>query len=297
MVERIIRTINHPKPPNTFDILRAQAKAPKTTDGVQDWLDQAHPAPLKPIISATEKAHPLPPPSHLTRRLRSTGLTSRSVIALPLQPTDGNRLPPLTRVNLKRKIPDSSNVKRRESPRKGRNTPLVLIDGANDEEVVAGKASKRRQKPASNDEEDGTVQDTEGSSSLGKDLPGRGHVAGWREIPDDTQNSSAEPSSPSKTTNSRSKKSSSSPSKKLPQVTKRERMEFMSPRILFRTIVDTKEEGYLGGKLAELWKHMNRQERNVIPSALKVSYRVMQSDLLLISLGVRKRFNMKMIRL
>lgn len=73
------------------------------------------------------------------------------------------------------------------------------------------------------------------------------------------------------TPSSRSKKSSS-PSKASKALNKRARMQFLEPRIVFRTLIATKNDGDLTGKLQRLWlDHINRNDQGIIPSEFKVS--------------------------
>ena len=296
MAERVIRTRDHPKLPDTFERLRALAEERNTTDPVQDWLEETSLLPPKayaipqPACNHAPNASSLPPPSHSVRQLR---LRSRTVNASPLQPTHGNRLPappplpsPPTYLNRKRKMPDSPDTNPRQS---ARNKKDIQSTSKDDGTVGRGKGgvttrASQGQRKVGNEKREVDVFDVSGNtfedgapSSLGKSVAVGGRL-GKEQGPLNEPvfgkgfvKLSIPSSTPSKTPSSPSKRLGS-PSKGLITVDKRERMVFMDPRTTFETLIDTKKSGYLTDRLQKLWQHMNWHERKVIPSALKVSH-------------------------
>ena len=313
MLERVIRSTRHPKLPDTFERLRAQAEAEAEerdiSDPVQHWLEQTSPSPPPPPSKAhlssphsshirirTRESSTLPRPIHSIRQLR---LRSRTVSALPLQPTDGNRLrhpptfplstsppPPTTRLNRKRKMPDSFDPIPRQSARNKKEKNIQSKPGDDGPGVkgkaeVATRVSQRQRKVGGQRKEEdifslpGDALAEGEPSDLGEPWPGGGPLAnakgqsndsvfgkGFVKFPMASSTSSKTPSSPSKR--------SGSPSKGPIIVNKNERMKFMEPRITFKTLSDTNKSGYLTGTLQKLWQHANWYERRVIPLALKV---------------------------
>ena len=296
----MIRSTRHPKLPDTFERLRAQAEERDTSDPVQDWLEQTSPSPSKAHLSShsshshTREALTLPRPIHSIRQLR---LRSRTVSALPLQATDGNRQrhpptcplptsppPPSTQFNRKRKIPDSSDTIPRQSARNKKNIQSKPADdgpGVKGKADVATRVSQRQRKVGGQRKEEGifTVPGDalqEGHhSNLVEPLPGGGPLGnakgpsndslfgkGFVKFPMASSTTSKTPSSPSKR--------SGSPLKGPIIVNKNERMKFMEPRITFKTLSDTNKSGYLTGQIQKLWQHANWYERRVIPLAFKV---------------------------
>ena len=297
MAERVFRSTRHPKLPDTFERLRAQAQERKTTDPVPDWLEQtsllqpkayAH---SQPAYNQARKPSNLPPPSHSVRQLH---LRSRTVNTSPLQPTHGNRLPhphphppphfPPTYPKRKRKMPDSPDSNPRQSARNKKNIQSTSIDDGTIMEGKEGVTTRvsRGQRKAGNKKNEVDVFDVSenafedgGPSSLGNSMAvgrrlgkekGRSNESvfgkGFVQLAMPSSTPSKTPSSPSKP--------SGSPSKGLITVDKRERMIFMDPRTSFQTLIDTKKSGHLTGKVQKLWQHMNWHERRVIPSAFKV---------------------------
>ena len=289
MVERVYRSTKHPKLPDTFARLRAEPEVPKTINHIQTWIDQTAPVPPTPPPKSTcdQSLSPsvLPLPSGSTRQLRSSGLKFKGVDALPLQPTHGNRPPHPhphpTHISRKRKMQDSSDSNPRRSERSRKivsSVPADNVTNVKGNEDVAMKASHRQRRAANKiNEEDKAFEDTMGDArplTFRNPKPGGGRLPRGIKSKDAVYGEgllkpSLVPSTPSKTTSSRSK-SSGSPSKGLIVVNKRERMDFMVPAINFRTLRDTNESGDLKGKLQKLWQHMNWREQKVIPFAFKV---------------------------
>ena len=304
MQEAVYRTTRHPKLPDTFKSLRAQATKTKTTDPVQDWLDQTSLAPSNiygPALSNLPQ--PLPSP----RKLR---LRSRTVNTIPLQPIHGNRLhppsisppPSLAYPNRKRKMPDGPDIVPRQSVRIKKNLQSISAD---DKPDIKGRTditarTSRGQRKVANTRKQNHVFDLHrdtpeegGSSSLGSSLPNKARLvegAGaleWMAASRGMEASTSieasnhpildnrsiklpmEPSTPSRTSSSPSKKSGAL-SKGPIVVNKRERLAFMEPCITFRTLLDTKKSDHLTGKLWTLWKNLNWYEQQVIPSEFKV---------------------------
>ena len=298
MVERLYRSTNHPKLPDTFERLRAQAEEPKTINTVQNWIDQTTPAlsttasAAKQVYGHNPKPYPHPPPTHSIRRLRSSGLNSRTVNALPLQSTHGNQRTLPQRVSQKRKIPDDFNAIPRQS---ARIKKIAQSSSANDEpsakkkQDVALSDPHRQWKPTNEAKDDetfhgfGNILEDERPSGFGSFRPGGGHLAvgmepssGLASGEDAVRLPMAFPT-PSKRSSSRSNKSGS-PSKRLVIVDKRERMQFMRPCITFWTLIDTNESGDLKGKLQKLWQHINWHEGRIIPLDFKVRHYFMWSS-------------------
>ena len=297
MVERLYRSTKHPKLPDTFERLRAQAEEPKTINTVQNWVDQTTPAlsttasAAKQVYGQIRKPCPHAPPINSTQRVRSSGLNSRTVNALPLQPTHGNQRTRPQRVSQKRKMPDDFNTIPRQSARIKR----AQSSSANDEPSVKRKqdialsAPHRQWMPSSEAKDDetfhvsGNVLEDERPSGFGSFRPGRGHLAVGMEPssgPASGEDAVRLPmafTTPSKNSSSRSKKPGT-PSKGLVIVDKRERMKFMRPCITFWTLIDTNKSGDLKGKLQKLWQHINWHERKIIPSDFKVRHHFMSSS-------------------
>ena len=183
-------------------------------------------------------------------------------------------------------MPDKIDTNIQQSPRKKKNLHFTAAEdedelGMEAKEFVAIKASQRQRKVVGKAKENEMVEvfeDTleyEGPASQGSLIPGRGRPAGPTGKSNDAVfgrgivNLSMSASTPSKTSSSPSNKSRS-PSTGLMPVNRREWMKFMDPPIEFITLEDTVEFGYLTGKLQKLWRHLNWDERKVIPSAFKV---------------------------
>ena len=301
MVNRLYRTRNHPKLPDTFERLQAQAQAraqaqvgePKTSSAVHIWLDQVAPPPSERSIDPSPTSPILSPASYPTRHPRST--------ILPLQPAHGNQLSP-TRFNLKRKMPDSSDTNTRQSARikiATRSTPADDRPRVEDNEGVATGVSRKHRKATSKTKEEDRFDDAPGDTVQKKEVPSLGHFGsgmkssqrmllgeGAAKFPSD----SSTRTTPSKASSSRCRKSGS-PSKALIPVDKRERMEFMVPGITFRTLEDTNENGDLEGMLQKLWHHINCDGRKIIPSTFKASNLFMRTSAfaLLTVLGDRRK--------
>ena len=177
--------------------------------------------------------------------------------------------------------------------RNKKNIPAGSVDdghSAGGKEVVSMEIPQGQQKLEGKAREgdavdvNGDILRNKGQPSSEEALPERGHLATGMEIPHEVSSEEGAPipvtmSSPSKTTTSRSRKTPSSKKIKAPALTKRARMEFASPRVLFSTIILTKQGGRLQGTLAELWQHINRREGKIIPYEFKVSDPIMRSNL------------------
>lgn len=293
-MERVIRSTRHPKLPNTFERLRAQAEERNATNPIQDWLEQTSLPPPKayppshPSHNHIQESSEFPLAIHSTRQLR---LRSRTVDALALQPTHGNRLPrlptsphppasppPSIYLSRKRKMPDSSDTIPRQSARTKKNIQSKPADdgpGVKGKGDVATRVSQRLRRVDGQTKE-GDIFNMPGAAleegepfkddrSLAKGKgPSNDSVFGKRFVKLPMASST-----PSKTSSSPSKRSGS-PSKGPIVVNKNERMKFMEPRILFKTLSETNKSGYLTGKIQKLWQHTNWYERRVIPSAFKV---------------------------
>lgn len=83
---------------------------------------------------------------------------------------------------------------------------------------------------------------------------------------------------------------SNSPSKSFSQknLDNRQRMRFLTPRIEFRTLTDTKNAGYLKDMLLQLWQHIDGHELRIIPAAFKVSLVDYRLNLVMLTMTLRQ---------
>lgn len=300
MVEHAHRTTRYRRLPDTLERLRAQVQESETINPVQHWLNQALLTPTKSTISPTRNPLPLPSSPHTIRQRRSAASTPRRLKAGPLSPTGGNRLPPYPSVKVKRKMSCDFTMNLRSKK-------IILAGSADEGQSAKGKEVVGMEEPQGQQklkgkaregdavDESGDILRNEGQPSSEETPPERGQPATGMEIPHEV---SLEESAPSRTSTSRSRKTQSPTKKKLPILTKRARMKFASPRIIFDTVVSTKQSGHLKGTLAQLWQHINRRESRVIPYEVKVNDPILISIFtLLIQLGHRKKYKKSLIRL
>lgn len=296
MVERVIRTTRHPKLPDTFERLRAQAEGRNATDPIQDWLAQTSLSPSKSYATSpsshalSPESSNLPLPFHSTRRLC---LRSRTVNASPLQPTHGNRLPhpptsPLSTppphppslldLNRKRKTPDSSDTNPRQSTRNKKNLQSKSADDRpdmRDKEDFTIRVSQKQRKVNNLIKKENVFNEEEEPSDAKTSLPSGRPLVKSKEPSNDLVFNKGfiklpiTISKPSKISSSSLIRSDSLFNDTI-IINENERMKFLIPRITFKTLLDTNKSEFLTGKLQKLWQHIDWHERKVIPSAFKV---------------------------
>lgn len=285
------RSRNHPRIPDLFTRLRAQNREPKTVDKIEDWLNETAfttaarpPDPTPPLIEeqksdplTTQATSPLRP--HRSSSVlppHTQSLTPKPPCRLPLQPAQGNRAPLLPRPNRKRKMP--ANEVPRQSARLKKITPPDLVgDELPAKEKQSGPSARGRkmQKPSKNSGAEGvkqgkaiTTPTSSGNEASAEETSGaraptvqQGILVGAAASYTLSRSSGRSPS-----------KKSSSPTKGSRTLNKRERMQFLTPHILFTTLSVTKEEGHLTGRLQTLWlDYIQWNKRAIVPTELKVS--------------------------
>ena len=281
------RSRHHPKLPDLFERLRAQSWEPKAVDTIKDWLvesttvtrppDHAHPLSeaQKPLPCTTQH-----PPT--TRQSRIHSFTPTPLNPLPLQPTNGNRAPLPPRATRKRKMSESEEP--RQSARlKKMPPPESFGDGLQAKEKQSGPSTRGRKmkKPMKDSETEGGKVETEGSKveafTTSKETSGHGpHTLQQRILLE-----AAASSTQSRSSGRSPSKESSPPSKTSRILNKRERMQYLTPRILFKTLRATKHEGYLTGRLQTLWlNYINWGDQAIVPTAFKVRNPETKRDLL-----------------
>lgn len=282
MVESVGRTIDHPKLPNTFEILRVQLPQPQTYKTIQTWRQQAVPTPFPSGLRPPQYTSLQPSLFQQSQQLSSSGFESRTKTKQPLQITHGNRLPPPPRQSLKRKMSDRSDATvPRQSARLRKTT---LSTPVNDQvgvratrDIAIGRAGRSR-KPAHRIEESDTLQEH----------PGEGGDMSQDEEEPDTEESVFEAQEPvqamttapqtfgkpagSGKTSSTTR--TSSPSKGGVPLNKRERMSLMSPPVRFRDYESASDLGILPKNVKKLWIDAIRPvAEGFIPSEFKVGNR------------------------
>lgn len=300
MVNREYRTRNHPKLRHTFQRLRAQGGEPKIISSIEDWLHETastsakagscrRPAPtyLPPPPSPPLSTIPSPnfPPVLPSQIL---GFPPKARNASPLRPTHGNQGFPPPRTSLKRKLSNRfAMAEPRQSARiKKMPPPGSMGDGSGVKDEEGATAATRRRKPQGPTKKAVAVNTEAGNAPNTSKTPVDGEASASFKGPGSIgarhakeadlqmrllseaaikhQLSMSTPTSPSK--------KSSSPSKASKVLNKRDRMEFLVPSITFRTLVDTKNDGELEGKLERLWlDHINWNEQAILPAEFKVS--------------------------
>ena len=272
------RSRNHPKVPDLFARLRAQDCEPKTVGLIEDWLGgtafttEARPAALTPPLCEAQKSVPRP---HRSSSLIHSS-TPKPPSLLPLQPTHGNRAPLPPRPSRKRKM--SANEIPRQSARLKKITPPDLVgDGLPTKEKQSGPSARGRkmQEPSKDSGAEGvkqgrgsTIPTSSGDEASAEETSGgraptvqQGILVGAAASYTLSRSSGRSPS-----------KKSSSPTKGSRTLSKRERMQFLTPHILFTTLIAIKDEGYLTGSLETLWlDYIKWNNRAIVPMELKVS--------------------------
>ena len=281
------RSRHHPKLPDLFERLRAQRWEPKTVDTIKDWLvesttvtrspDHAHPLSeaQKPLPCTTQ--HP-----STTRPSRTHSFTPTPVNLLPLQPTHGNRAPLPPRASRKRKMSESAEP--RQSARiKKMPPPESIGNGLQAKEKQSGPSARGRKmkKPMKDPEAEGGKVETEGSKveafTTSKETSGHGALTLQQGILLEAAASSTQ----SRSSGRSPSKKSSSPTKTSRTLDRRERMQYLTPPILFKTLMATKNKGYLTGRLQTLWlNYIKWDDQGIIPTAFKVRSCRTKRDLL-----------------
>ena len=285
------RSRNHPKIPDLFERLRAQTCEPKTVDIVEDWLGKtafttaARPPDPTPPLSEAQKPAPLT--TQATSPLRPhrsssvlpphiQSLTPKPPCRLPLQPTHGNRAPLSPRPNRKRKMP-ANEIPRQSARLKKITHPDLVGDELPAKEKQSGPSARGRkmQKPSKDSGAEGVKQGKAIAipTSSGDEASAEGTSGG--RAPTVQQGilvGAAASSTLSRSSGRSPSKKSSSPTKGSRTLNKRERIQFLTPHILFTTLIVTKEEGHLTGSLQTLWlDYIKWNNRAIVPTELKVS--------------------------
>ena len=136
-------------------------------------------------------------------------------------------------------------------------------------------------KPGKDSEAEGGMVETEGSKleavTTSREASGHGALTLQQAILLEAAISSTQ----SRSSGRSPSKKSSSPSKTSRTLNKRERMQYLTPRILFKTLRATKHEGYLTGRLQTLWlSYINWGDQAIVPTAFKVRNPETKRDLL-----------------
>ena len=282
------RSRYHPKLPDLFERLHAQSWELKTVDTIEDWLvesttvtrppDPAHPISeaQTPIPCTTQAISPLRPlhPS-TTRPCRIHSFTPTPLSLLPLQPTYGNRAPLPPRTSRKRKM--SENEEPRQSARLKKMPPPESVgDVLQAKEKQSGPSARGRKtkKPRKDSEAEGVkikaLKSSKETCADGAHTLQQGIVV-----------EAAASYTPSRSSGRSLSKKSGSPSKTSRTLNKRERMQYLTPPILFKTLIATKNKGALTGRLQTLWlNYINWDDQAIIPTAFKVRNRETNRDLL-----------------
>ena len=281
------RSRHHPKLPDLFERLHAQTWEPKTVDTIKDWLVESttvtrspdHTRPLseaqKPLLYTTQ--HP-----STTQPSRTNSFTPTPLNPLPLQPTNGNRAPLPPRATRKRKMSESEEP--RQSARlKKMPPPESFGDWLQAKEKQSGPSARGRKmkKPMKDSEAEGGKVETEGSKleavTTSKETSKHGAHTLQQRIPLEAAASSTQ----SRSSGRSPSKKPGSPSKTSRTLNKRERMQYLTPPILFKTLRVTKHEGYLTGRLQSLWlNYINWGDKAIVPTAFKVRNPEKKRDLL-----------------
>ena len=271
------RSRNHPKVPDLFARLRAQDCEPKTVGMIEDWLGGtafttvAPPPEPTPPLSEAQKS--VPRPYRSSSRIHSS--TSKPPCHLPLQPTHGNRAPLSPRPNRKRKMPP--NELPRQSARLKKVTPSDLVgDGLPAKEKQSGPSARGRkmQKPSRDSGAEGvkqgkaiTISTRSGDEASAEETSGDRAPTGQQGI----LVGAAASYTLSRSSGRSPSKKSSSPTKGSRTLSKRERMQFLTPRIIFTTLKATKDKGHVTARLQTLWlDYINWDNKAIVPTELKV---------------------------
>ncbi len=272
------------RPHDALQRLRAQVGELKDPTNIEDWIPDLHTSPSSSILHV------------------------QSVV--PLQPTHGNRTLNHSSSRQKRKMPEDFAIEPRQSARLRKMTPPESIaDGVGPKDpstitLARGRGSRgpvrglaigvtggRGARDIPRNSMESEQMAAAGARGRGaRDIPrttlgvealstfGHPYASGSYPVlhadpqkmhsklraANNPKTSVSTPSSPSK--------KSSSPSKTSKPVNKRARMHFLEPRIVFKTLTATKDEGYLTGNLQSLWlDHVYRKDERIIPAEFKVS--------------------------
>ena len=267
------RSRYHPKLPDLFERLHAQSWELKTVDTIEDWLVES-----TTVTRPPDPAHPIseaqPPPS-TTRPCRIHSFTPTPLSLLPLQPTYGNRAPLPPRTSRKRKMSETEEP--RQSARLKKMPPPESVgNGLQAKERQGGPSARGRKtkKPRKDSEAEGVkIEALKSSKETSAD---RAHTLQQGILVE-----AAASYTPSKSSGRSPSKKSGSPSKTSRTLNKRERMQYLTPPILFKTLIATKNKGALTGRLQTLWlNYISWDDQAIIPTAFKVRNRETKRDLL-----------------
>ena len=282
------RSRYHPKLPDLFERLHAQSWEPKTVDKIRDWLsesttatrppDPTHPLSeaQKPVPCTTQAISPLRPlhPSTI-RPSRIHSFTPKPLSLPPLQSTCGNRVPLPPRSSRKRKMSDNENP--RQSARLKKMPPPESVgDGlqAKEKQSVPSARGRKIQKPRRDSEAEGVEVDAFTSSE-------KTSGDGTHTLQQGILVEAAASHTPSRSSGRSPSKKSGSPSKLSRTLNKRQRMQYLTPPILFETLIATKNKGRLTGRLRTLWlNYINWDDQEIVPTKFKVRNRETKRDLL-----------------
>lgn len=297
------RSRYHPKLPDLFERLHAQNWEPKTLDTIEGWLVETASATVTPPPGPTHRMCEAPNPAPLTtqaispirpplsstiRPSRIHSLTPKPLPLLPLQATHGNRAPLPPRASRKRKMPEAfNNEEPRHSARLKKMTPPESVgDGlrAKDKKSGPGARGRKMRKPTKDLEAEGvkekkaliTPRHSE-SEAFASSEETNGNVA--HTVQRGIFVEAATSHTLSRSSGRSPSKKSGSPSKASRNLNRRERMQFLTPRISFTTLIATKNKGYLTGRLQTLWLHyISWDDQGIIPTEFKVSNRETKCD-------------------
>ena len=291
MVSPKYRSRYHPKLPDLFERLHAQNCEPKTLDIIEDWLGKTAfttvtqpPDPTLPLSEAQKFVPFTTQATSSLRQLRSSSalpshihsLTPKPPRLLPLQLTHGNRAPFPPRPNRKRKM--SANEIPRQSARLKKMTPPDLVgDELPAKEKQSGPSVRGRkiQKPSKDSGAEGVKQGKAMIIPSGSgDEASSEETSGGRAptVQQGIMVGAAASYTLSRSSGRSPSKKYTSPTKGSPTLNRRERMQFLTPHILFTTLIATKDEGHLTGRLQILWLDYTKwNNQAIVPTELKVS--------------------------
>ena len=171
----------------------------------------------------------------------------------------------------------SENENPRQSARlKKMSPPESVNDGLQAKEKQSGPSARGRkiQKPRKDSEAEGVEVDAFTSSE-------KTNGDGTHMLQQGILVEAAASYTPSRSSGKSPSKKSGSPSKLSRTLNRRERMQYLTPLILFETLIATKNKGHLTGRLRTLWlNHINWDDQEIIPTKFKVRNCETKCDLL-----------------
>ena len=170
------------------------------------------------------------------------------------------------------------NEKPRQSARLKKVTPPDLVgDGLPAKEKQSGHSARGRkmQKPSKDSGAEGvkqgkaiTIPTRSGDEASAEETSGDRAPTGQQGI----LVGAAASYTLSRSSGRSPSKKSSSPTKGSRTLSKRERMQFLTPRIIFTTLKATKDKGHVTARLQTLWlDYINWDNKAIVPTELKVS--------------------------